>query len=116
MLYLRRAAPKRRDCCMRRSPLLPLLILVTALAGACGGGSSGGSSSATVPQGAVAVVGDREVTVSDLNHLIQVRLSALKQQNTKLPKAGTDAYNTQVVQPLVGFLVFQAQVHNIAKQ
>ena len=39
----------------------------------------------------------------------------LHEQATKIPKVGTSAYTTTIVQPVVAYLVTQAQVQNIAK-
>jgi foldase protein PrsA len=85
------------------------------LASACGGGSSS-SSNTSVPKDGVAIVGDKTITVAQLDHGIEQRIAAAKVSKQQLPKAGTQAYRDQVVQPLVDRLVFNAQVENIAEK
>src|SRR5439155_405829 len=83
-------------------------ILVLVAASACGGGSGSGSN-VSVPSGDVAIVGDRTITVDQLDRQIELRVRAAKIQKQQLPKAGTQAYRQQVVQPLVDRLVFNAR-------
>lgn len=64
----------------------------------------------------MAVVGDTHITQSDLDHQIKLEVRAMQVgSHTKIPKVGTSAYTTTVVQPVVAYLVTQAQVQNIAK-
>jgi len=88
--------------------------MVFVLAAAACGNDSSSSSNVSVPAADVAIVGDREITVSTLDHQIEQRVAAAEAQKQKLPKPGTQAYRDQVVDPLVGRLVFNAQVENIA--
>jgi SurA N-terminal domain/PPIC-type PPIASE domain len=99
---------------MRRFFPAIVAILVLLAAPACGGGSGSGSN-VSVPAGDVAIVGDRTITVAQLDRQIELRVRAAKIQKQQLPKSGTQAYREQVVQPLVDRLVFNAQVENIAK-
>lgn len=94
---------------------LRTLLVVATMAGtaACGGGG-GSSASATLAPGDVAVVGTIHITKAELDHQIEVKVRSLTLQKQTPPKAGTSAYTTQVVQPLVHQLVLAAQVRNIA--
>src|SRR4029450_3417486 len=93
---------------------------IAAVAPACGGGDDdGGEQAVSVPDGAVAVVGDREISQDQLEHQISLKLQSLKVQGTKpkdIPKEGSQTYRTQIVQPLVDSLVFAAQLENIAEK
>src|SRR5262245_18591241 len=99
---------------MRRFLLLFALLASLSVAAACGDDSSGGSVS--VSDDLVAVVGDREITVAQLDRQIELRQKAAEIGKEELPKAGSAEYRTQVVQPLVDQLVTAAQVENIAKE
>src|SRR3954469_14848985 len=101
---------------MTRFSLLAALLAAVVLAAGCGGDSSGSSVPTTVPKGDVAVVGDREITVDQLDKQIAEKIRAAKIAKQKLPKAGTPEYDQQVVQPVVAALVFRAQLENIADQ
>jgi hypothetical protein len=94
--------------------LILLLVATLALAASACGGSSGGSTS--VPADVVALVGDQQVTVDQLDQQIQLRLNAAKADGQTMPKVGTAEYRTQVVQPVVDTLVFNLQVEAIAKK
>jgi parvulin-like peptidyl-prolyl isomerase len=73
----------------RNSSLLLLaLIAVLALAG-CGGG---GTSSADVPDGAVAVVGDKTVTKEEFDKLIEQQKKSAEAQKQDFPEPGTPEY------------------------
>lgn len=89
---------------------------IAASTAACGGSSSSANSD-SLQKGDVAVVGDTHITQSDLDHQIKLEVRAMQvgSQTKKIPKVGTSAYTTTVVQPVVAYLVTQAQVQNIAK-
>ena len=70
------------------SVLLLALIAVLALA-ACGGG---GSSSADVPDGAIAVVGDKTVTKEEFDALIAQQKKSAESQKQDFPEVGTPEY------------------------
>lgn len=96
---------------LRRLRLFLPVILVAATAVGCG---SGGGASSTVPANAVALVGSRVVTVAELNHQIELRKVAAQVKKEKFPTPGSDAYKSDVIDPLVKALVQNAQVENIA--
>jgi parvulin-like peptidyl-prolyl isomerase len=69
---------------------LLLLALIAALAlAACGGG---GTSSADVPDGAVAVVGDKTVTKEEFDKLIEQQKKSAEAQKQDFPEPGTAEY------------------------
>ena len=70
------------------SVLLLALIAVLALA-ACGGG---GSSSADVPEGAIAVVGDKTVTKAEFDALMEQQKKSAESQKQDFPAVGTPEY------------------------
>jgi parvulin-like peptidyl-prolyl isomerase len=84
---------------MTRLPLVILLALTLAVAAAaCGGGSD------DVPDNAVAIVGDDEITKAEFDALMARAESAYKQQKRPFPKTGTPEYKTlqnQAIQYLV---------------
>jgi len=99
---------------MRRFfPAFAAFLLLTA--SACGGGDSS-NSNASVPEDAVAIVGDTTITVAQLDHQIKQVLAAAAAQKQEPPKPGTQAYREKIVQPIVDRLVFNAQVENIASK
>ena len=70
---------------IRRNSSLLLLALIAALAlAACGGG---GTSSADVPEGAVAVVGDKTVTKEEFDQLIEQQKKSAEAQKQDFPGA-----------------------------
>src|SRR5262245_7648521 len=74
---------------IRRNIAVPLLALVAVLAvAACGGGSS----SADVPEGAIAVVGDKTITKQEFDALIAQRKKAAESQKQDFPAPGTAQY------------------------
>jgi foldase protein PrsA len=73
--------------CRKISLLLLALIAVLAVA-ACGGGSS----SADVPEGAIAVVGDKTVTKEEFDALIEQQKKSAESQKQDFPEAGTPEY------------------------
>jgi foldase protein PrsA len=75
---------------IRRNSSLLLLALIAALAlAACGGG---GTSSADVPDGAVAVVGDKTVTKEEFDKLIEQQKKSAEAQKQDFPAPGTAEY------------------------
>src|SRR6186997_1678943 len=75
---------------IRRNSTLLLLALIAALAlAACGGG---GTSSADVPDGAVAVVGDKTVTKEEFDKLIEQQKKSAEAQKQDFPEPGTAQY------------------------
>jgi len=75
---------------IRRHSSLLLLALIAALAlAACGGG---GTSSADVPDGAVAVVGDKTVTKEEFDKLIEQQKKSAEAQKQDFPEPGTAQY------------------------
>jgi foldase protein PrsA len=75
---------------IRRNISLLLLALMAVLAvAACGGG---GSSSADVPEGAIAVVGDKTVTKEEFDNLIEQQKKSAESQKQDFPAAGTPQY------------------------
>jgi hypothetical protein len=96
--------------------ILPLVLLTAvAVSASCGGGSSGGSS-ASLASGDVAVVGDTHITKDQLDQLVTFQVNSAKIAKQKVPAAGTAAYKTQVVDPILQNLVTNARVENIAKE
>ena len=75
---------------IRRNSSVLLLALIAALGlAACGGG---GSSSADVPEGAVAVVGDKTVTKEEFDTLIEQQKKSAEAQKQDFPAPGTAQY------------------------
>ena len=75
---------------IRRNASLLLLALIAVLAAAaCGGGSS---DSADVPDGAIAVVGDKEVTKDEFDALIEQQKKSAESQKQDFPAVGTPEY------------------------
>jgi peptidyl-prolyl cis-trans isomerase SurA len=87
-------------------------VALIVFAAACNSSSS--DSSTTVGKNDVAVVGDRTITVDQLNNEIKVRLASMKAQGQNPPKPGTSTYQTEIVQASVTRLVQLAQLANIA--
>lgn len=74
---------------IRRNSSLLLLALMAVLAlAACGGGSS----SDDVPEGAIAVVGDKTVTKEEFDNLIEQQKKSAEAQKQDFPAAGTPEY------------------------
>jgi parvulin-like peptidyl-prolyl isomerase len=100
---------------MGRTLWITCLAALAALAAACGGSSSSSSTAASLGSGDVAVVGGTHITKSDLDHQIKLELAAMKVKKQAIPQVGTSSYQTAVVQPVLQYLVTNAQVHDIAK-
>jgi parvulin-like peptidyl-prolyl isomerase len=83
---------------MRKVHLILLVLVLLGLAAGCGGDSR------DVPAGAVAVVGDADITKAEFDALMNRARSAYKGQKRDFPKVGTAEYKTlqnQAVQYLV---------------
>jgi parvulin-like peptidyl-prolyl isomerase len=74
---------------IRRNISLLLLALIAVLVLAACGGSS---SSADVPEGSIAVVGDKTVTKEEFDKLIAQQKKSAESQNQDFPAAGTPEY------------------------
>jgi foldase protein PrsA len=75
---------------IRRTSSLLLLALIAALAlAACGGG---GTSPADVPEGSIAVVGDKTVTKEEFDKLIEQQKKSAEAQKQDFPEPGTAEY------------------------
>ncbi len=101
---------------MGRTLWIICLAALAALAAACGGSSSSSSTAASLASNDVAVVGQNHITKQDLDHQITLALAAMKVKQQKIPKVGTSSYTSTVVQPVLAYLVQNAQVHDIAEQ
>jgi len=101
---------------MGRTLLIISLAALAALSAACGGSSSGSSSQAQLGSDDVAVVAGNHITKEQLDHQIKLELAAMAVKKQKIPKVGTTSYTSTVVQPVLAYLVQDAQVHDIAKQ
>jgi parvulin-like peptidyl-prolyl isomerase len=91
---------------------IALAAVVGALAVAGCGGSD--SSSKDVPNDAVAVVGDQEISKQQFNSLIQQAAASAKQQKRTFPKAGTPEYKNLQNQGLE-YLIRRAQFEQMAE-
>jgi PPIC-type PPIASE domain len=120
----------------RRSLAAAGLALLAAAAAACAGGSSSSSAPATLAPGDVAVVGKVHITRRELDRQValDVRSLELGYQSCKggtnpgknqelcktvkqaVPKPGTVAYRTNVVGPVVAFLVADASLGDLGQQ
>jgi SurA N-terminal domain. len=73
-------------------------------------------SSASLESGDAAVVGDTHITQKQLDQLVTFQVNSAKGAKQKIPAAGTAAYKTQVVDPILQRMITNAQVENIAKE
>ena len=89
-----------------------LAVALVVFAAACNSDSK--PKPVTVGPNDVAVVGNRVITIPQLNNEIKVRLASMKAQGTNPPKPGTSTYQTEIVQASVTRLVQLAQLANIA--
>src|SRR5437764_10756974 len=95
-----------------RSALLSLLVAAVALSAGCGGGGA----TSTLKSGDVAVVGDRHITQDQLDHQITLKIQSAKVSKQTVPKQGSAAYRTEIIDPIVQRLVIEAQIENIAAE
>jgi hypothetical protein len=99
---------------MGRTLSIICLAAVAAFTAACGGSSSS-DKPASLQSGDVAVVGSTHITKGDLDHQIKLELAAMAVKKQKIPQVGTAGYQSTIVQPVLQYLVTDAQVHDIAK-
>lgn len=92
---------------VKRLPLIFLVLALLGVAAACG------SSDEDVPDGAVAVVGDEEISKAEFDALMGRAEKAFEQQKRDFPKAGTPEYKTLQNQA-VQYLVQQAKYRQAA--
>jgi hypothetical protein len=95
-----------------RISLLSLLVAAVALSAGCGGGGA----TSSLKSGDIAVVGDRHITQAELDHQITLKIQSAKVSNQTVPKQGSAAYRTQIIDPVVQRLVIEAQIENIAAE
>ena len=98
---------------MRRFLIVLTLTCLVAVAAACG---SGGSDSTSVGKDDVAVVGDRTITVDQLNRQIELAKKTAEVNGQKIPEVGTKEYHDSLVAPIVDRMVLNAQIENIAAE
>lgn len=94
---------------MRKVHVLLLILALLGVAAACGSGDK------AVPDGAVAVVGDEEITKAEFDALMGRAEKAFEQQKRDFPKAGTPEYKTLQNQA-VQYLVQQAKYRQAADE
>lgn len=97
---------------MRRISLLFAAAILAVAVSACGGSSS----APKLGPNDVALVDGTLITKSQLDHRIVIETAAAKLQGHALPKVGTSAYTTEVIQGTVAQLVFEAEVKNVARK
>ena len=73
----------------RNIPVLLLALVAVLAVAACGGE---GSSSADVPEGAIAVVGDKTVTKEEFDQVIEQQKKTAESQKQDFPEVGTPEY------------------------
>ncbi len=93
---------------------LPLasLVVIALAAAACGSSSSGSSTS--LSDGDVAVVNGQHITKDQLDAEIKLAESQIKGSGKAVPKTGTAAYKTTVIEPSLQQLVQNAEVEQLA--
>ena len=89
--------------------ILVLAVLGLALLAGCGGGGK------DVPDGAVAVVGDDEITKTEFDALMARARTSFEQQNQEFPEPGSAEYKTLQNQA-VQYLVQQAKYRQAADE
>ncbi len=62
------------------------------------------------------MVGDTHITKEQLDQLVTFQVNSAKVAKQKIPAAGTAAYKTQLVDPILQRMITNAQVENIAKE
>ena len=62
------------------------------------------------------MVGDTHITKDQLDQLVTFQVNSAKVAKQKIPAAGTAAYKTEVVDPILQRMITNAQVENIAKE
>src|SRR5919106_5122194 len=72
-----------------RTIFLPAAFVLACIAPACGGGEGAKS----VPEGAIAVVGDQEIEKAEFDRLIKQAETSAKAQGQEFPKTGSPEYN-----------------------
>jgi peptidyl-prolyl cis-trans isomerase C len=92
--------------------LLATLALVATAAAGCGGG---GDDELTVPAGAIAVVGDREIPKADYDRLLAQAQTTYEAREQDFPEAGTPEF-AQLRNAIVRSLVEQAQFEIAAEE
>src|ERR687897_316011 len=98
-----------RRLSMKKLHVFALVLALLGLAVGCGSSDQG------VPDGAVAVVGDEEITKAEFDALIGRAEKAFEQQKRDFPKAGTPEYKTLQNQA-VQYLVQQAKYRQAADE
>ena len=92
--------------------LLPAALVLALIASACGGGDEGAKS---VPSGAIAVVGDKEIEKAEFDRLIEQAETSAKAQGQEFPKTGSPEYN-DLKDAIVGSLVERAEFEQEAEE
>lgn len=97
---------------------LTLLVAVLALSAGCGGSDRGGESSAqtstvSVPDGAVAVVGDTAISMAEFDQLFAQYQAAYKAQGQDFPAVGSPEYE-RLRTDIVDFLVQREELEREA--
>ena len=98
---------------LRRLVALLLTCALTVAVSACGGDDE--KTSADVPPGAIALVGDDEISKGDFDELMKRAEQSYKQQKRPFPKAGTPEYD-QLKDRAVSYLVQQYEFREEAKE
>ena len=108
------------------------MVVFAAVVAACGGSSSA-STPAKLEPGDVAVVGSTHITKAELEHQITLEVRAIElggesctggsqgqedcaDKKGTVPPVGTAAYKTTIVEPVVTYLVVDAQLRDIGKK
>jgi parvulin-like peptidyl-prolyl isomerase len=110
---------------------IALLVVFAAVLAGCGG-SSGTSNPAKLEPGDVAVVGQTHITKAQLAHQIKLDVRAIElggesctggsqgqedcgDKRGSVPPVGTEAYRSAIVEPVVTYLVLDAQLRAIGR-